>query len=148
MTAAHDQLTTIHILSRVPEHTPVPGDPHYELHQRAVARLKRQGLWTCALGDELCDGEPELHHTFVEMDLIDRADPAKVASALGLHFENDEDFQTWAQSPGNLEVLCVAHHRAHYGIHVIPGPLWEAIRFHRAGTPPPAESVPGKAAKR
>ena len=47
-----------------------------------------------------------------------------------------------AESPGNLEVLCANHHRAHYGIHVIPGPLWEALRFHKTGTGPAAEFIP------
>ncbi len=39
-------------------------------------------------------------------------------------------------------MLCVAHHRAHYGIHVIPGPLWEALRFRKKGSEAAAEFVP------
>jgi hypothetical protein len=39
---------------------------------------------------------------------------------------------------------CVNHHRTHYGIHVIPGPLWEAVRFRRAGTAAPAQFVAAK----
>ena len=144
VTVAHDQAMTIHILSHIPDHAPRTDDPHYHLFEQAKSRLKRQGLWKCCIGDELCDGEPELHHTFIEFSQINEVDPTKVQQSLGLHFENDEDFQKWAESPGNLEVLCVAHHRAHYGIHVIPGPLWEALRFRKAGTAAAAEFVAAK----
>ena len=145
--AAHDQPLTIHLLQHVAKHDRREDDPHYHLFERAKARLKRQDLWKCVLNDELCDGEPELHHTFVEFSQINDVDPAKIEAALGLHFESDEDFQVWAESPGNLEVLCRAHHISHLGIHSIPGPLWEAIRFHKAGTAPAAEVVTAAEAK-
>ena len=144
VTVAHDQAMTLHILSHIPDHAPRTDDPHYHLFEQAKSRLKRQGLWKCIINDELCDGDPELHHTFIEFSQINEVDPTKVQQSLGLHFENDEDFQKWAESPGNLEVLCVAHHRAHYGIHVIPGPLWEALRFRKAGTEAAAEFVAAK----
>jgi hypothetical protein len=144
VTVAHDQAMTIHILSHIPDHAPRTDDPHYHLFEQAKSRLKRQGLWKCIIGDELCDGEPELHHTFIEFSQINEVDPTKIQQSLGLHFDSDEDFQKWAESPGNLEVLCVAHHRAHYGIHVIPGPLWEALRFRKAGTAAAAEFVAAK----
>lgn len=144
VTVAHDQAMTLHILSHIPDHAPRTDDPHYHLFEQAKSRLKRQGLWKCIIDDELCDGDPELHHTFIEFSQINEVDPEKVQKSLGLHFENDEEFQVWAESPGNLEVLCVAHHRAHYGIHVIPGPLWEALRFRKAGTEAAAEFVPAK----
>jgi hypothetical protein len=44
-------------------------------------------------------------------------------------------------SPGNLEPLCEVHHRTHFGVHVIPGPLWEPLRYRRANVKPPAEFV-------
>ena len=141
-TLAHDQMLTVHILTHVPEHAPREDDPHYHLFEQAKARLKRQGLWKCIIGDDLCDGDPELHHTHVEFSQINQVDEKKIEQALGLHFANDEEFQQWAESPGNLEVLCANHHRAHYGIHVIPGPLWEAVRFHKTGTGPAAEFIP------
>jgi len=141
VTAAHDQAMTLHVLSHIPDHAPREDDPHYHLFELAKARLKRQGLWKCVINDELCDGDPELHHTYIEFSQINHVDPGRVEEALGLHFKNDEEFQVWAESPGNLEVLCVAHHRAHYGIHMIPGPLWEALRFHRKGTEAAAEFV-------
>jgi hypothetical protein len=138
-TLEHDQLLTVHVLTHVPEHSPREDDPHYHLFEQAKSRLKRQGMWKCIIDDDLCDGEPELHHTHVEFSQINQVDEKKIMQALGLHFETDEDFQKWAESPGNLEVLCANHHRAHYGIHVIPGPLWEALRFHKTGTGPAAE---------
>ncbi|NUR60545.1 MAG: hypothetical protein HOV87_18060 [Catenulispora sp.] len=141
-TLAHDQMLTVHILTHVPEHAPREDDPHYHLFEQAKARLKRQGMWKCIIDDDLCEGDPELHHTHVEFSQINQVDEKKIQQALGLHFETDEDFQKWAESPGNLEVLCANHHRAHYGIHVIPGPLWEALRFHKTGTGPAAEFVP------
>lgn len=141
-TLEHDQMLTVHVLTHVPEHSPREDDPHYHLFEQAKARLKRQGMWKCIIDDDLCDGQPELHHTHVEFSQINQVDEKKIQEALGLHFETDEDFQQWAESPGNLEVLCANHHRAHYGIHVIPGPLWEALRFHKTGTGPAAEFVP------
>jgi hypothetical protein len=141
VTAAHDQMMTVHIETHVPDHAPREDDPHYHLFEQAKARLKRQGLWKCIIADELCGGEPELHHTYIEFSQINEVDPKKVQESLGLHFDNDEDFQKWAESPGNLEVLCANHHRTHYGIHVIPGPLWEALRFRMAGTEAAAEFV-------
>jgi hypothetical protein len=142
VTAAHQQALTLHMLTHIPRHHPREEDPHYHLFEQAKARLKRQGLWKCIIDDDLCDGQPELHHTHVEFSQINQVDEKKIMQALGLHFETDEDFQKWAESPGNLEVLCANHHRAHYGIHVIPGPLWEALRFHKTGTGPAAEFIP------
>ena len=147
MTAAHDQSETLHILTHIPAHERREGDPHYHLFEQAKARLKRQGLWKCVIGDELCDGEPELHHTYIEFSQINEVDPDKVARALGLHFDDDEAFQVWAESPGNLEVLCRNHHISHLGIHNLPGPLWEAVRFKKSGTPAPAEFMPAKDVK-
>lgn len=144
MTAAHDQTMTLHIVSHIPDHAPREDDPHYHLFERAKARIKRQGLWTCAIGDDLCSGQLELHHSHVEFSQINSVDPEKIERVLGLHFQDDAAFQAWVESPGNLEVLCVAHHRTHYGIHVVPGALWEALRWHRAGSPAAAEFVAAK----
>lgn len=133
---------TLHLREHVEDHAPREDDPHYHLFERAKARLKQQGLWKCIIADELCEGEPELHHTHIEFSLINSVDRDKVARALGLDFESDEDFQQWVESPANLEVLCAAHHRTHYGIHMMPGPLWEALRYRDPDTAPAAEFVP------
>jgi hypothetical protein len=147
VTPRHDQALTLHVLTHVPEHAPRSDDPHYHLFEMAKARLKRQGLWKCMIGDDLCEGPPELHHTWVEFSEINEVDEHKIEQSLGLHFDTDEDFQNWVESPGNLEVLCANHHRSHYGIHVIPGPLWEALRFRKRGTQAAAEFIPGSQAQ-
>jgi hypothetical protein len=147
VTAAHQQALTLHMLTHIPSHHPRENDPHYHLFEQAKARLKRQGLWKCVIDDDLCEGQPELHHTHVEFSQINQVDPKIIEKHLGLHFETDEDFQVWVESPGNLEVLCVNHHRAHYGIHVIPGPLWEAVRYRKKGTQAAAEFVSSADAK-
>lgn len=144
MVAEHDQSMTLHILAHIPEHETREDDPNYGKFEQAKARLKKQGLWKCVINDDLCDGEPELHHTYVEFSQINNADPDKVAKLLGLHFENDDEFQQFVESPGNLEVLCAVHHRTHFGIHVVPGPLWNALRFRKAGTAPAAEFLSAK----
>jgi len=144
MTAAHDQMMTLHIRQHVEAHEPREDDPHYLLFDRAKARMKRQGLWVCVISDELCGGQVELHHSMIEFSEIGSTDHDKVAKALGLHFDDDEAFAEWCQSPGNLEPLCVNHHRSRYGVHVLPEPLWQAVRFHRSGTPTPAEFIAAK----
>jgi len=141
VTDAHKQKMNLHLAVSVPEHEPRESDPHYHLFNQAKARIKRQGLWKCIIDDDLCSGGPELHHSFVEFSQINNMDPHKIERAFGLHFENDEDFQEWIESPGNLEVLCSAHHRTRFGIHEIPAPLWETFRFRKAGTAPAAEVI-------
>lgn len=144
MVPAHDQLLTLHIRQHVEAHEPREQDPHYRLFEQLKARLKRQGLWRCVIADELCGGVPELHHSYVEFSEITSVDPDKIAQSLGLHFLTDEDFQRWVESPGNTEVLCTHHHRAGYGIHQLPEPLWQAVRFHREGLPSPALFIPAR----
>ncbi len=139
MPEAHDQRTTLHILTHVPEHEPREDDPHYHLFEQVKARMKRQGLWRCAINDDYCGGNVELHHSHIEFSQINATDMEKVNAQLGLHLEKDADFQEWIESPGNLEPLCAVHHRTHFGIHVIPGPLWEPLRFRAKGSKPSAE---------
>lgn len=146
VTAEHDQALTLHLRLHVEAHEPRADDPHYHLFEQAKARLKRLGLWKCIVGDEHCEGTPELHHSHVEFSEINAVDPAKIERALGLHFTSDEDFQQWVESPGNLEVLCSGHHRLDFGVHVLPAALWEANRFLRAGAEPAATFVPSREA--
>ena len=144
LVAAHDQLLTLHLSFHVESHLDRDDDPHYHLFEQAKARLKRQGLWKCVIDDDLCDGRPELHHSHVEFSQIPSTDRDKVARRLGLHFEDDDDFQRWVESPGNLEVLCTTHHRTRYGIHVLPEPLWQAVRDRRDDTEAPAHFIPAR----
>jgi hypothetical protein len=144
VTAAHDQMMTLHIRQHVEAHDRREDDPHYHLFEAAKRRLKEQGLWKCAIDDELCSGGPELHHSYIEFSEANAVDSQKVGKALGLHFSTDEEFQEWVESPGNLEVLCATHHRTHYGIHVLPEPLWQAVRFKKSDVEAPAQFVPAK----
>jgi hypothetical protein len=141
VTEAHDQRMTVHILTHVPEHQPRENDPHYHLFNQAKARMKRQGLWKCAINDDYCGGNIELHHSHIEFSQVGSEDLKRVNEAFGLHLDKDEDFQSWIESPGNLEALCEVHHRTHYGVHVLPGPLWEPLRYRKANAKPSAEFV-------
>lgn len=138
MVDAHDQAMTLHVVASIPAHDPRESDPHYGLFAQAKARLKRQGLWRCIFDDHYCAGVPELHHSHIEFSQVNASDWRRVNDALGLHLGSDDEFQAWVEGPGNLEVLCSAHHRTSYGVHVLPGPLWEPIRYRKAGLPPPA----------
>ncbi|OLE22081.1 MAG: hypothetical protein AUG44_25810 [Actinobacteria bacterium 13_1_20CM_3_71_11] len=146
MTEAHDQRLTLHLVTHVPAHEPREDDPHYHLFEQVKARMKRQGLWTCVINDDYCGGNVELHHAHIEYSQTNSTDLEKVNEALGLHLTSDEDFQKWIESPGNLEPLCEVHHRTHFGIHVIPGPLWEPLRFRKYNAKPAAEFVPASEA--
>ena len=141
MTDAHKQMMNLHLAVSIPEHEPRESDPHYHLFNQAKAKIKKAGLWKCAINDDLCSGEPELHHSHIEFSQVNNMDPHKVEQAFGVHFTTDEEFQEWIESPGNLEVLCMAHHRTRYGIHEIPAPLWETFRYRRANTDAAAEVV-------
>jgi hypothetical protein len=141
VTEAHDQRMTVHILTHVPEHQPREDDPHYNLFNQAKARMKRQGLWKCAINDDYCGGNIELHHSHIEFSQVGSEDLNRVNEAFGLSLANDDAFQSWIESPGNLEALCEVHHRTHYGVHVLPGPLWEPLRYRKANAKPAAEFV-------
>jgi len=145
MTDAHDQNMTLHILAHIPEHDPREHDPNYKYFMQAKKKIKAAGLWKCVINDDLCGGEPELHHTHIEFSQIPNADIKKIEAYFGLNFKDDAEFQQWLESPGNLEVLCTNHHRTHYGIHALPHALWETMRFRKNGTLPAAEIVKGPA---
>lgn len=142
MTDAHDQGLTLHLITHVPAHEPREEDPHYHLFEQVKARMKRQRLWRCAINDNYCGGNVELHHSHIEFSQAGGVDLDKINRQLGLHLDDDGDFQEWIESPGNLEPLCAVHHRTHFGVHVIPGPLWEPLRFRAADVKPSAEFVP------
>lgn len=142
MIEAHDQKITFSILAHIPEHEPRESDPNYKYFLLAKNKIKKAGLWKCNINDDLCGGQVELHHTHVEFSQIPNADVKKIEQYFGLHFENDQEFQQWLESPGNLETLCVNHHRTHYGVHTLPHALWESLRFRKAGTKPAAEVIP------
>lgn len=141
MTEAHDQRLTLHLITHVPEHEPREDDPNYHLFEQVKARMKRQGLFKCVIDDDFCSGNVELHHSHIEFSQTGSIDLAKLNKQLGLDLDNDEEFQQWIESPGNLEPLCAVHHRTHFGVHVIPHPLWEPLRYRAFGAKPAAEFV-------
>ena len=145
MTEAHDQNLTFNVIAHIPEHAPREHDEHYHLFDAAKKRIKKAGLWVCAINDDLCGGQMELHHSHIEYSQINNIDPARVEKYFGLHFEDEDDFYEFIHGPGNLEVLCTNHHRTHFGVHVIPAPLWEALRFRKIGSAPAVEVAPKKA---
>jgi hypothetical protein len=142
--AAHDQAGSAHWIAHVPAHEPREGDPHYHLFHAAKERMRRLGLLRCAIPNCSFPGPIELHHTHVEFSLAGGVDLELASGAFGHHFESDDDFAAWVESPGNLEPLCPVHHRTHLGVHVLPGPLWEPLRVWRADMAPPAEAVPAR----
>lgn len=144
MTDAQDQRLTLHIIAHIPAHEPRESDPAYHMFNEAKARIKEAGLWKCILDDTYCGGVPELHHSHVEFSQQNAMDFERVNRALGLHIRSDDEFAAWIEGPGNLEVLCSNHHRTHFGIHVLPAPLWEPLRYRKADVAAGGEFIPAK----
>lgn len=145
MTPAHDQRVTIRLIEHIPPH-----GPRGSAFDAAKRRMKALGLVRCAI--QGCDtGAPiEYHHSYVEhawqagvdydefmAEFGDEVDAA-LPEEFGEHLD-DHEFEAWVQSPGNLEPLCSVHHRTQLGVHVMPEPLWNAMRVWRDELPPPAE---------
>lgn len=135
---AHHQAMTLHVVASIEAHEPRDGDPFYHLFEQAKRRIKAAGMWRCVLDDHYCAGQLELHHSHIEQSQIEASDFHLVNQALGLHLADEDEFRAWCEQPGNLEVLCVNHHRTHLGVHMLPGPLWEPMRYRKADVEPPA----------
>ena len=135
-TPAHDQRQTISLIRHYPDHEPRADDPNYPLFEQARARLKRQGLLKCVIGDADCDGQIELHHAHVEFAYSHLVDLERLNELLGLHLDDDDEFQKWIESPGNLEPLCKRHHTGVLGVHLIPSADWDVVRVHKVKTTP------------
>ena len=135
MVAAHDQTVTVRLVEHIPPH-----GPRGAAFERAKRRMKALGLVRCAI--QGCDtGAPiEYHHSIVEHAWQEGVDVDTLNRQYGLHL-SDADFAAWCQSPGNLEALCVVHHRTQLGVHSLPEPLWNLVRIWRDSLPPPAEHV-------
>jgi hypothetical protein len=133
--AAHEQRLTIRLVENIPAHG--PRGPEFEAAKR---RMKELGLVKCVIAN--CDtGAPvEYHHSIVEHAWQGGIDVQRLDDIYGLKL-TEEEFITWVESPGNLEPLCSVHHRTQLGIHVMPEPLWQAIRLWKSGLKPPAELV-------
>lgn len=131
-TPAHQQKETIRLLLTIPEHAPRASDPHYSAFRAFERRAKAQGLDICAV----CGSREkvEWHHSAIEFSLINAVDVQKFDELYGLHL-SDEEFKVWVESPSNAEALCVLHHRGQEGVHLLPEPLWNALRVQKAGEP-------------
>ncbi len=127
MTDAHEAKVTIRLIERWPAHEPREKDPHYKLFHRAKERLKRQGLLVCHVSSDYHVGQIELHHQKIEFAHLNDIDLDKFNEAYGLHL-TDEAFQEYVEQEGNLEALCILHHRGQEGVHSLPEPEWNVLR--------------------
>ena len=129
-TPAHEQEVTIRFIERWPAHEPRAKDPHYGLFHKAKERLKRQGLIVCNVASDYHYGQIELHHDKVEFAHINDIDLDKFNHAYGLDL-TDEQFAEYVEQEGNLEPLCILHHRGQEGVHSLPEPEWNVLRTSR-----------------
>lgn len=128
-TAAHDQTQTISGIIHYPEHGARAEDPNFAEFEAAKKRLKDAGKYVCVVCGT--DQQIELHHGKCEYSLMNAVDVVKFDAEYGLTL-TDADFAAFVDSPGNLEPLCLKHHRGSEGIHVMPEPLWGLLRVLKA----------------
>jgi hypothetical protein len=136
-----DHHVSIRITEHIPAHEPRADDPHYAAFNAARRRLKSAGLLKCVVcGSEGTPEQPiELHHSHVEFSFQNGIDIAKLNELYGLHLD-EASFADWINSPGNLEALCVEHHRGLEAVHLLPEPVWNAVRIWRDDLPSVAEA--------
>jgi hypothetical protein len=135
VTPAHDQKITIQLIEHVPPHG-LRG----AAFRRAKKRMKELGLVKCGVPGCSTGLPVEYHHSYVEHAWQEGVSLRKLNDMYGLHL-SDEEFEEWVQGPGNLEPLCVEHHRGSTGVHVLPDPFWNLIRVWRDDLKPPAEAL-------
>lgn len=133
VTPAHDQTLTIHLIEHIPPH-----GPRGAAFDRAKKRMRELGLDKCVFPGCKTGAPVEFHHDKVENAWQGGVDVQKFDHEYGLHL-TDAEFTDYVQSPGNLEALCMIHHRTQLGIHALPVPLWNVLRVWRDDLPPPAE---------
>lgn len=127
LTAAHSKNVTVRFIERYPAHEPRKNDPHYKYFNAAKRRMKKAGLLKCNVQSKFHYGLIELHHDKVEFAHINDIDETKFNELYGLHLD-DEQFQIYVESEGNLEPLCTEHHRGTTGVHSLPEPEWNTLR--------------------
>lgn len=149
VTPAHHQSQTLRVLEWYPQHLPRETDPHYHFFHEAQKRLRAAGklvCWVCG-HDEATSGHPiELHHSRVEFALANGVDLDKFIEAypeFGLVHGDEEAFLAWIESESNLLALCKLHHTGPQGIHCLPYPIWQALKYWRDDLPVPGQSVGG-----
>ena len=125
---AHIQHTTLRLEEYVPYHPTREDDPYYHLFNQVRNRLKRQGLLKCGVCGTM--ENIELHHNEVEFSMAAGVDVSKFADLHpDIHIENDDDFARFVESEHNLSPYCRKHHTGMNGIHVIPYPLWQLMKY-------------------
>jgi hypothetical protein len=136
--AAHEQTETHHYSVHFPPHPARTDDPHYKDFDHLHREWKKDPeKWQCAVGKHRgdfseCDlTKPlELHHSHVEFSLQNGVALAWLeADYPGI--SNPDEVGAWVESPANLEVLCVFHHRGHGGVHVAAAADYEAEKYVR-----------------
>lgn len=127
MTDAHEKEVTVRFIERFPAHEPRESDPHYKFFLAAKARMRKQGLLKCNVVSDYHYGGIEVHHSEVEFSHIGDIDLGKFNQLYGLHLD-DAAFQQYVEGPGNMEPLCVLHHRGQEGVHSLPEPEWRTLR--------------------
>lgn len=136
--AAHEAAQTHRYIVHFPEHSARADDPHYKDFDHLHREWKKDpDKWQCAIGKHRndfseCDlTKPlELHHAHVEFSLQNGVDLAWLeADYPGI--SDPEQVGAWVESPENLLVLCVFHHRGHGGVHVAAASDFEAEKYVR-----------------
>ncbi len=133
MTDAHDQIETTRVRVHYPPHETRAGDKHYAAFTAFEKRCRAMGLAVCAVKSDHHAGAIQCHHADIEFSLQNDVDLQKFDELYGLHLANDEDFRAFVESPSNAEWLCLYHHIGAEGVHVVPEPLWRAIRVTQDG---------------
>jgi hypothetical protein len=136
--AAHAQTHSSHYTVHFPPHPAREDDPHYKDFDHLHREWKKDpDKWQCAIGKHRgdfseCDlTKPlELHHAHVEFSLQNGVDLAWLeADYPGI--SSPEEIGAWVESPENLTVLCVRHHRGSGGVHVASASDFEAEKYVR-----------------
>ncbi len=133
MTAVHEQVETLRLRVCYPEHPTRERDPHYAAFAAFERRSRRLGLDVCAVKSDQHAGGVQCHHSKIEFSLQNGVDIAKFDELYGLHLADDEEFRAFVESPGNAEWLCLFHHIGAEGVHVLPEPVWAAVRVAKDG---------------
>jgi hypothetical protein len=136
--AAHVQAHTSHYDVHYPPHPAREDDPHYADFSHLHREWKKDPeKWQCAIGKHRGDfsecslDKPlELHHAHVEFSLQNGVDLAWLeVDYPGI--SSQDKVGAWVESPANLMVLCVAHHRGPGGVHVASASDFEASKYVR-----------------
>ena len=147
MTQAHAEIETLKVAVLIPEHVERSATPLF--HRTRLALIEREGgrCWICGRTEVEC-GEPlEAHHHPIERCLAGMIDFARLradceAGVYGPHaqgfdwggFDGSDPYVFVDDMRVNGLLLCREHHTvADEGIHALPGPLWLAQRYVRAG---------------